>query len=125
MLMIVIFAPGRFTSPHPRPSLSASNNSPGRGRSPAAARPQLEAPPRARVAQVLHDGMLRELLARIAPHVPLALHQHYPERAPPTASELRQLEAISRLEAINLGGELARCAGAQSKHLARCVSALL
>ena len=56
--------------------------------------------------------MLRELLARIAPHVPLALHQHYPERAPPTASELRQLEAISRLEAINLGGELARCAGA-------------
>lgn len=64
------------------------------------------------VSWVLHDAMLLELLARIAPHVPLALHQHRPERAPPTASELRQLEAISRLEAVNLGGELARCADA-------------
>ena len=50
--------------------------------------------------------MLLELLSRIAPHVPLALHQHRPERAPPTAGELTRLDAISRLEAIDLGGEL-------------------
>ena len=52
--------------------------------------------------------MLLELLRRIAPHVPMALHQHSPDRAPPSTGELARLEAISRLEAINLGGELAR-----------------